>query len=72
MRLHTPIALAILGACLSAQGPRPGTTVDWSKVEKRIAWFGTWTSAKAAAAKLNRPILLVSAAPHCRKTPGVW
>lgn len=37
-----------------------------------IAWFGTWQGGLAAAKKTGRPILLISAAPHCHGTPGIW
>ena len=37
-----------------------------------IAWFGRWDDAKAEAARTGRPILLMSAAPQCQDTPGVW
>ena len=52
--------------------PHPEVTVDWSTVERRIAWFGTMDRAKAAARATRRPILLVSGAPSCRAVPGVW
>ena len=37
-----------------------------------IAWFGTWDGALEEAKRTGRPILLMSAAPHCRSVPGVW
>ncbi len=37
-----------------------------------IQWFSTLESARAEAAKTGRPILLVSAAPHCAGIPGIW
>lgn len=37
-----------------------------------IQWFTTWESAKAEAARTSRPILLVSAAPHCGGVSGIW
>lgn len=52
--------------------PRGEVTVDWTKIESRIAWFGTMDAAKAAAKRTGRPILLVAGAPHCRAVPGVW
>lgn len=52
--------------------PRPEITVDWTKAEQRIAWFGTLPTALAAAKKTGRPILLVSGAPSCHTVPGVW
>ena len=39
---------------------------------EKIAWYGTWERAKADAARLNRPILLLSAAPHCHDVSGIW
>ncbi|MHC4938501.1 MAG: hypothetical protein ACYTHK_05995 [Planctomycetota bacterium] len=39
---------------------------------EKITWYGTWERAKADAARLNRPILLLSAAPQCRNVPGKW
>lgn len=38
----------------------------------RVAWYGTLTSGLQAAKAANRPILLVSAAPHCLGVPGIW
>ena len=52
--------------------PRGEVTVDWTKIDSRIAWFGTMDAAQAAAKKTGRPILLVAGAPHCRAVPGVW
>ena len=37
-----------------------------------IAWFGQWTEGLKEAKKTGRPILLVSAAPHCRGVSGIW
>ena len=65
-------AIPALTAPGSAQGPRPGPTVDWTKVPERIAWYGTLKGALAAASRTGRPILLVSAAPHCNHISGVW
>ena len=50
--------------------PRPGP-VEPAKGD-RIAWFGTWEAGLAEAKRTNRPILLVSAAPHCHGVPGIW
>ncbi len=40
--------------------------------EPGIAWFATWKSGLAEAARSGRPILLVAAAPHCGGVPGIW
>ena len=37
-----------------------------------IAWFGTWDRGLAEAKRTGRPILLISAAPHCGRVPGMW
>ena len=37
-----------------------------------IAWYGTLTSALAEAKRTGKPILLVSAAPHCHSISGIW
>ena len=38
----------------------------------KIQWFGTWKAAAAEAKRTGRPILLTSAAPQCKGTPGIW
>ncbi|HIF39840.1 MAG TPA: hypothetical protein EYQ74_01915 [Planctomycetes bacterium] len=37
-----------------------------------VAWMGSWEQAKAEAARTKRPIMIMSAAPHCRAVPGKW
>ena len=37
-----------------------------------IAWFGTWKQGAAEARRSGRPILLISAAPHCHSVSGIW
>ncbi len=37
-----------------------------------IAWYGTLASGLEAARRHQRPILLVSAAPHCHSVSGIW
>ena len=75
---HTGILITALAlSCISSAnaqrgGPRPGPTFDWSQVEQRIAWYGTVSTALEAAERTGRPILVMSAQPHCRGTPGIW
>ena len=38
----------------------------------RIAWYGTWEGGLSEAKRSGRPILLVSAAPHCHDVAGIW
>ena len=37
-----------------------------------IQWFSTWIGGTAEAKRTGRPILLVSAAPHCHGISGLW
>ncbi len=37
-----------------------------------IAWFGTLKSVLVEAERTGKPILLVSAAPHCHNISGIW
>lgn len=37
-----------------------------------IQWYATWDSGLREARRTNRPILLVSAAPHCAGVSGIW
>ena len=60
MRFPTITILALL-LSLSALGQ-----------DAKIAWHGTWKDGLAAAKAARRPILLVSAAPHCKQIPGIW
>ena len=57
-------------------GGRPGRGPGEGEVRQRetggIQWFSTLESARAEAARTGRPILLVSAAPHCAGIPGIW
>ena len=37
-----------------------------------IQWYSTLESARQVATKTGRPILFLSAAPHCGGVSGVW
>jgi hypothetical protein len=37
-----------------------------------IQWFATLEAGRAEAERTGRPILFVSAAPHCAGVPGIW
>jgi len=75
VRLCLLIVAIMLGAArvASAQPPSSGeaTASAASRVEK-IAWFGTLASARAEAARTQRPIFLLAARPECRGVPGYW
>jgi hypothetical protein len=53
------------------EGPVEGSGVPAAK-RNLIAWYGTWEGAKAEAKRSGKPILLLSAAPHCHDISGVW
>ena len=38
----------------------------------KIAWYSTLKQGLAVAKASGRPILLISAAPHCRGISGMW
>lgn len=40
--------------------------------EGGIQWFGRLDQALQEAQRLNRPMLFVSAAPHCAGVSGIW
>src|SRR4051812_42318375 len=37
-----------------------------------VQWFATWEAGKDEAERTGRPILFVSAAPHCAGVSGIW
>ena len=49
-----------------------GDNVRADKPVGGIQWFATLESARAEAKRTGRPILLVSAAPHCSGVSGIW
>ena len=62
----------VLLLALALQGPPPGPGLVSPPKGERIAWFGTWEGGLAEAKRSGRPIVLMSAAPHCHDVPGVW
>ena len=46
--------------------------LERAAVKGGIQWFATWESGLREARRSGRPILLVSAAPHCAGVSGVW
>ncbi|MFM8980082.1 MAG: hypothetical protein ACKOSS_06435 [Planctomycetia bacterium] len=78
-----PLLAAVLGTALpgragaeppGGRGPQGEVVGSGVPAAQRdaIAWYGTWAGAKAEAARTGKPILLVSAAPHCHGISGVW
>ena len=54
------------------QGPKGPLKSHVPPTEAGIAWFGTWAGALEESRRSKRPILFMSAAPHCQGVPGVW
>jgi hypothetical protein len=52
-------------------GP-PAKDKDQAKATSGIQWFSSWDAGVAEAKRTGRPILLVSAAPHCAGVSGIW
>ena len=46
--------------------------VRLSPLPAGIQWYATWESGLREARRTGRPILLVSAAPHCAGVSGCW
>ena len=61
--------LAILTLAIPSLGQAAEQT---TKMTPRIAWYGTLKSGLAAAERTGKPILLISAAPHCSGVSGIW
>ena len=57
------LALLLLAATLVA--PK-------ANAAERIAWYSTLKQGLAVAKTTGRPILLISAAPHCHGISGIW
>ncbi len=53
------------------QPPGNGPTVP-TPAEGGIVWFGSLKAGLAEARRTNRAVLLLSAAPQCHGTPGIW
>ncbi len=68
--LSAAAALAIRAETVTATLPSP--TGNESHVVEKLAWFGTLESARAEAARTNRPIFLLAARPCAGGVPGFW
>ena len=63
------------GADSSTQNPEgllQSTQATAEAAIPHITWFTQWDQAVKEAERLNRPILLQSAAPLCSGVPGMW
>jgi hypothetical protein len=68
----TRLALLVAALASTAAVAQPLRVLPTDPPAVGIQWFTTWESAKAEAARTGRPILLVSAAPHCGGVSGIW
>ena len=70
-------ALAVTSTAVTAAEPasKPASKIASKiapKIAPKIAWYGTLATGLEEAARSERPILLVAAAPHCLGVPGIW
>ena len=76
MRTRTTLMAALAFAAVAAATlPRAsaGDTKTKAPASKTgIQWYASWAQAQAEAKRTQRPILLTSAAPHCRNVSGMW
>lgn len=79
--MHSNIrTLTAWATCLTAavaahaQGPRPADLGASPQPvgAAGIHWYTTWDTARAEAARSNRPIFFMSAAATCSGIPGVF
>jgi hypothetical protein len=64
--------LANLRPPMGKGGPPPKKDDGEQARAGGIQWFTTWEAGKAEAERTGRPLLLVSAAPHCAGVSGIW
>jgi len=64
-------AAIVMGTAAQAQPPGPPSGPIPS-AQGGIVWFGTLKAGIAEARRTNRPILLISAVPHCHNVSGIW
>ena len=60
-----PVALMLLPLLAAIAAPK-------ADAAERIAWYSTLKQGLAVAKTTGRPILLISAAPHCHGISGIW
>lgn len=54
-----PVLLLLLATLAAAAAPK-------------IAWWPNLEQARTEAARTGKPLLVLSAAPHCRNISGMW
>ena len=68
------LSALMLGPASLAQRPGPPGPPSGPipSAQGGIVWYGALREGFAEARRTNRPILLVSAAPHCHNVSGIW
>jgi hypothetical protein len=66
-----------LAVCTAGNAQRPGgppgpPSGPIPSAQGGIVWYGNLRQGVAEAKRTNRPILLISAAPHCHNVSGIW
>jgi hypothetical protein len=69
MTRRVALMLVSLMAAVAAVAAVAAPQVD---AAGKIAWYSTLKQGLAVAKASGRPILLISAAPHCRGISGMW
>jgi hypothetical protein len=46
--------------------------VGIAKPKAGVTWYSSWEAGLKQAQATQKPILLVSAAPHCHNVSGMW
>lgn len=67
MRL-TLIPLLFIGILIHVLNPAQASAYE----TEGIGWIPTWKQALTEAARAEKPILLIAAAPQCAGVPGTW
>ena len=70
--LSAAAALAIRAETVTVTATLSSAPGNESHVVEKLAWFGTLESARAEAARTNRPIFLLAARPCAGGVPGFW
>lgn len=65
--------LALALAAVLPAAHTPSAQADEAEARPAgIVWYATIESGIKEAKRANKPILLMSAAPHCRNISGMW
>ncbi len=71
-RSSLAVLLMLAANCAAAQDPFGPPAGPIPSAQGGIVWYGTLRTGLAEARRTNRPILLLSAAPHCHNISGIW